>query len=32
MTRGSYAGSATFGDEFFDVNFNWNLTDPQPAP
>jgi hypothetical protein len=32
MTRGSYQGSATFGNEFFDVNFNWNLSDPQAAP
>jgi hypothetical protein len=32
MTRGSYQGSSTFGNGFFDVNFNWNLSDPQPAP
>jgi hypothetical protein len=32
MTRGTYVGSASFSNEFFDVNMNWNLTDPQPAP
>jgi hypothetical protein len=32
MMRGTYVGSASFSNEFFDVNMNWNLTDPQPAP
>jgi hypothetical protein len=32
MTQGTYAGSSTFGNAFFDVNYNWNLTDPQSAP
>jgi hypothetical protein len=32
MTRGSYQGSASFSNEFFDEHMNWNLTDPQPAP
>jgi hypothetical protein len=32
MTRGSYQGSASFSNEFFDASFNWNLSDPQASP
>ena len=32
MTRGSYQGTSTFGNEFFQVNYSWNLSDPQAAP
>jgi hypothetical protein len=28
MTRGTYQGSATFSNEFFVENMNWNLVDP----
>ena len=28
MTRGSYQGSASFSNEFFVENMNWNLVDP----
>jgi hypothetical protein len=31
--RGTYQGSGSFSNEFFNVSFNWNLTDPEaPSP
>ena len=28
-TRGTYTGSATFSNEFFNANMNWNLSEPE---